>query len=95
MNEDNKKYTFEGTVEISSREYRDLIEELATAKAESSKSSSDYWRIRSEKDELKSQLDKVTAELEGFKRFISSDIEIGKKYMEFRFKLTPMNDDNE
>lgn len=95
MVEEVKSYTFEGKVEISSKEYRDLIEELANEKAENRKSSSDYWRIRSEKDELKSQLDKVTAELEGFKRFIASDIEIRNRFLDFKFELTPVNKEEE
>lgn len=85
-NEENKKYTYEGTVQISSREYRDLIEELAEAKADQRKTDSRYWEMSSQVRKAEEQLKKATEELDVYKKFVASSIEISQAFWKFRFE---------
>ena len=64
---DEKKYE-PGKVEISSEEYRDLVKEAVEARRDASDIRSEKWRVESERDKLKKELEaanKKIAELEG------------------------------
>ena len=59
---EDKKYEA-GRVEISSAEYRDLVEEATKNSIEAAEARSDRWRAESERDKLKAELEKANAEI--------------------------------
>ena len=72
---EEKKYEA-GRVEISSAEYRDLVEDMVVAQREASEARSEKWRIESEKSKLSQELEtakKRIAELET----ILSSLQVG------------------
>lgn len=67
---EDKKYEA-GRVEISSAEYRDLVEEATKNSIEASEARSDRWRAESERDKLKAELEKANAEIADLKTKLS------------------------
>ena len=63
---EEKKYEA-GKVEISSTEYRELIRDMVEARRDASENRSEKWKVESERDALKKELElamKKIAELE-------------------------------
>lgn len=67
---EDKKYEA-GRVEISSAEYRDLVEEATKNSIEASEERSNRWRVESERDKLKAELEKANAEIADLKTKLS------------------------
>lgn len=61
---DEKKYTTNGTVTISTDEYRDLITDAIKTQQEASETRSRLWAAQNDRDLIKKELDETTLELE-------------------------------
>lgn len=64
----------EGTVTISTKEYRDLIIDCTTAEASASEYRSKYWAEQTETKKLHEQINKLTEENKRYSRFISDGL---------------------
>lgn len=67
--ENEKKY--EGTVNITSAEYRELVTEAVTAKAEASEQRSAKWKLESEVSKLKAEIEELRKSLEAAEAHIA------------------------
>ena len=61
-----------GKVEISSTEYRDLVTEAVEARRDASESRSEKWRVESERDKLKNELDVANKRIAELERVLST-----------------------
>ena len=60
---ENKKQ-YEGTVSITSAEYRELVTDAVSAKAELSEVRSAKWKAESERDKLKTECEELRKQLD-------------------------------
>ena len=83
MAEERKDYAVQGTVTISTEEYRDLI----TGKFEAEKSSDDYrrnyWNEQSVTSELKDKVKALEAGQKNYRDFVNSSPEITALYKQW------------
>lgn len=86
MDEEKKVYSVVGTVTIGSDEYRDLIEELAKARADyadcDSRRSKLYW----EKIDLEKKVKAADEQMAVYKEFINSSELIKAEFKKFKFE---------
>lgn len=83
MDNENKKYSIIGKVEIGTDEYRDLIERCVEANAELSRVRCDNWDKTSKIDSLNKRIAELENAADLFKKFINSDDELNAKYISF------------
>lgn len=92
MDEEKKTYSVVGTVTIGSDEYRDLIEELAKARADynacDNRRSKLYW----ENIELEKKVKAAEEQTAIYKEFINSSELIKAEFKKYRFENTEEND---
>ena len=79
--DENKKYPIEGTVTISTEEYRDLLKDSVSNEKEASEYRSKYWNEQNKT----SKLEKSLAEL---KEFLQSDEDMWNEYRNFLVEKT-------
>lgn len=61
-----------GRVEITSTEYRDLVREAVEARRDASDCRSEKWKVESERDRLKKELELATKKLAELESVISN-----------------------
>ena len=83
---DEKKQYKEGTVCISSQEYRDLVAEAAEAKKDADKYRSENWRKDDEIKKLTEQINTMKQTLDHYCKFLH-DQELTQKYKLFVMEL--------
>lgn len=91
---EEKKYTNIGSVTIGTDEYRDLIKESITSKAEADDYRSKYWGEQTKSDNLKKELDALKPKYEALNKFLKSDDAIATKYKLYQIEQKEA-DDNE
>lgn len=69
---EDKKYSIVGRVEIGTDEYRDLITERFEAENAKDRYMREGWKKDSEINDLKKQVEVLTAQVEKYKNFIKS-----------------------
>lgn len=84
MEKEKVKDGFEGKVIISSKEYRELLEEIGSLKASVDGHSRDYWRIRSEKDKISKENETLNKNNQWMIEFINSSEQIKNDYLTFK-----------
>lgn len=92
--EEKKKYSVEGTVTISTEEYKDLIIENSAVKHKNEKQSTENWTLRSKVSELESIIKSQKEELDLMTKFISSDMEVSSKYFNYKHRSSEKEEDN-
>ena len=85
MNSNEKQYT-SGTVNISTEEYRDLITELAEAKAESAQNNSQRWERERERDAARKELEELKIKYATLYDFVNSSEEMKAKHKLYLIK---------
>ena len=81
--DDGKKYEVQGTVTISTDEYRDLIEERMSAKNELDEYRSKYWSEQSKVSNLEKKLEKLQSDYDKVSEFVRLDNERYQSYVHF------------
>ena len=92
MNSNDKQYT-SGTVNISTEEYRDLITELAEAKAESSQNNNQRWERERERDAARKELEELKIKYAKLYDFVNSSEEMKAKYKLYIIENTQTDDE--
>ena len=78
--EEKKKYEVQGTVTISTEEYRDLITEKFNAEKDKSDYQHRYWDIQNIKSELEDKIAALEKGQKNYRDFINSSAEIVEAY---------------
>lgn len=86
--DEEKKYSIIGKVEIGTDEYRDLIESLAKTRVELSEKNSQCWELRSKLSTAENQVKAYKEDSEMYWEFINSNEEIKAKYKLFKIEKT-------
>ena len=86
-NEDEKKYPVQGTVTISTEEYKDLVKTVMDKERESNNYRDKYWTEQSKVNDLEKRLNELRAEADIMQAFIAQQPERTQEY--FRFRNTP------
>lgn len=92
--EDKKKYSVEGTVTISTEEYKDLIIENTSVKAKNDKQSTENWNLRNKVSELEAVIKSQKEELDLMTGFVASDMEVSSKYFNYKRRSPEKEEDN-
>ena len=80
MNEEKKTYSIIGQVTIGTDEYRDLIEAVQEAKADTDKQRSNWYEQYNKANKLEADIKKISAVSDSYADFINSSEEIKAKY---------------
>ncbi len=81
--EEQKKYEIQGTVTISTEEYRDLIYDKVNAEKEKNDYMHRYWDEQNKSSELKDIIAAKDKSIAFYRDFVNSSEEICKAYKEF------------
>lgn len=95
MQDEEKKYSVIGTVQIGTDEYRDLIEGLANAKRELSEQTSRRYNEWRRADNAETKVKELTKENEVIRGFINSSEEIKTKYKLYLIEKQTEKNSNE
>ncbi len=92
---EEKKYDVQGTVTISTEEYRDLIVSAIEQGKEADKYRSQYWDEVNKRSELETKLKASEERCDTYKKFINADEERFKDYKFWLAQRIPVNEDED
>jgi len=82
--DENKKYTVIGRVEIGTDEYRDLIEAVAQAKADSTRNNNQWYEERQKNEKLRKDVESLTKKVQLYENFLASDIKLAQALCNYK-----------
>ena len=85
------EYGVQGTVTISTQEYKDLLNQITKLKIAGQKEHDDWYAVRGERDKYKEEseaktktIEALTEEVNTFKTWIAKDDALALKYFKFK-----------
>lgn len=90
-NEERIDYNVQGTVTISTQEYRDLLDRITELKIAGQKEHDDWYSVYKERDSCKEELNKLkednialSEEIKQFKSWLSQNDELALKFFTYK-----------
>ena len=81
--DEKKKYSVEGTVTISTEEYRDLLTDKFEMEKDRDSYQSRYWNEQSKTRDLEKKVEELQAQYDKVSEFVKADNERYQSYVQF------------